>query len=150
MTLGTPHHGTRLARPLQALPLIGQLTPQSAVIQELSQPAVGIRTRFVAFYSDIDHLIWPRRHARIEHPDLNARNIAAPGIGHLSMPNNSRIAFTIAGALRELDPYRGSAEGKAGLELTGSDGSGQFLTTCFELRDLFVIFLTSSSSSGPA
>ena len=112
VTLGTPHHGTRLARPLQALPLIGQLTPQSAVIQELSQPAVGIRTRFVAFYSDIDHLIWPRRHARIEHPDLNARNIAAPGVGHLSMPNNSRIAFTIAGALRELDPFEAPAGAK--------------------------------------
>ena len=109
VTLGTPHQGTQLARPLRAFPLVGQLTPQSSVIRELAEPALACQTRFVAFYSDIDHLIWPRRHARIEHPDLKARNIEAPGVGHLSMPNNSRIAFTIASALRELDPFKAAA-----------------------------------------
>ena len=38
------------------------------------------------------------------HPDLNARNIAVRGVGHLSMPHNGRIAFDIASALRDLDP----------------------------------------------
>jgi hypothetical protein len=32
------------------------------------------------------------------------QNIAALGVGHLSMPNNRKIAFTIAQALYELDP----------------------------------------------
>ena len=53
--------------------------------------------------SDIDHLIVPSRNARLDHPDLHVRNIAVHGVGHLSMPNNGRIAFTIAGALRQLD-----------------------------------------------
>ena len=79
------------------------------MIRELSRTGLACQTRFVAFYSDIDHLIWPRRNARIEHPDLKARNIEAPGVGHLSMPNNSRIAFTIASALRELDPFKAAA-----------------------------------------
>jgi triacylglycerol lipase len=103
VTLGTPHQGTQLAWAAPLLPLVRQLTPNSSVMQELAEPAPGCRTRFVAFYSDIDHLIVPSRNARLDHPDLNVRNIAARGVGHLSMANNRRIAFTIAGALRQLD-----------------------------------------------
>jgi triacylglycerol lipase len=105
VTLGTPHKGTQLAWAAPLLPLIRQLTPNSPAIQELAQPAIGCRTRFIAFHSDIDHLIVPSRNARLDHPDLNVRNIAVHGVGHLSMPNNGRIAFTIARALQELDHY---------------------------------------------
>ena len=104
VTLGTPHHGTQLARVMRLVPLVGQLTPQSPVIRELAEPAPGCRTRFLAFHSDIDHVIWPTRNARIDHPDLRVTNIPVRGVGHLSMPNNTWIAFTIAEALRELDP----------------------------------------------
>jgi triacylglycerol lipase len=103
VTLGTPHQGTQLAWSAPLLPLVRQLTPNSSVMQELAEPAPGCRTRFVAFYSDIDHLIVPSRNARLDHPDLNVRNIAARGVGHLSMATNGRIAFTIAGTLRQLD-----------------------------------------------
>ena len=104
ITLGTPHQGTQLAWAAPLLPLVRQLAPNSSLIQELAEPAAECRTRFLAFYSDIDHLIVPSRNARLDHPDLNVRNIPARGVGHLSMPNNGRIAFTIAQALRELDP----------------------------------------------
>lgn len=103
VTLGTPHQGTQLAWAAPLLPLIRQLAPNSSVIEELAEPAPQCRTRFIAFYSDIDHLIVPSRNARLDHPDLNVQNIAVRGVGHLSMPNNGRIAFTIAQALRELD-----------------------------------------------
>jgi triacylglycerol lipase len=103
VTLGTPHQGTQLAQVAPLLPLIRQLTPSSPVIQELAQPAANCRTRFIAFHSDIDSLIVPSRNARLDHPDLNVRNIAVHGVGHLSMPNNGRIAFTIARALQQLD-----------------------------------------------
>jgi pimeloyl-ACP methyl ester carboxylesterase len=106
VTLGTPHQGTQLAWAASLLPLVRQLTPGSPVIRELAEPALGCRTRFIAFFSDIDHLVVPGRNARIDHPDLNVQNIAAPGVGHFSMPNNRRIAFTIAQALCELDPAR--------------------------------------------
>jgi pimeloyl-ACP methyl ester carboxylesterase len=105
VTLGTPHHGTRLAHLMRTLPLVGQLTPHSPVIRELAAPAPACRTRFLAFYSDIDHVIWPTRNARIDHPDLRATNIEVRGVGHLSMPSNSRIAFAISEALRELNPF---------------------------------------------
>ena len=104
VTLGTPHQGTQLAWAASLLPLVRQLTPGSPVIRELAEPAQGCPTRFIAFFSDIDHLVVPGRNARIDHPDLNVQNIAALGVGHLSMPNNRKIAFTIAQALYELDP----------------------------------------------
>ena len=103
VTLGTPHHGTQLAWAAPLLPLVRQLTPRSTVIQELAEPAAQCRTRFLAFYSDIDHLVVPSHHARLDHPDLNVQNIAVRGVGHLSMPHNGRIAFAIAQALRDLD-----------------------------------------------
>jgi triacylglycerol lipase len=104
ITLGTPHSGTEMARPLRMLPLLDQLTPDSPLIRELNEPAPNCRTRFVAFYSDIDHLVWPARNARLDHPDLQVRNIAVSRVGHLSMPNNGRVAFRICSALAELDP----------------------------------------------
>lgn len=109
VTLGTPHQGTQLAWAASLLPLIRQLTPGSPVIRELAEPAPGCRTRFIAFFSDIDHLVVPGRNARIDHTDLNVQNIAALGVGHLSMPNNRRIAFTIAQALYELGPAGASS-----------------------------------------
>jgi len=103
VTLGTPHQGTQLARAAPLLPLVRQLTPRSRIIQELAEPAPGCRTRFIAFHSDIDPVIVPSGNARLEHPDLNVQNISVRGVGHLSLPRNGRIAFTIAEALRQLD-----------------------------------------------
>jgi triacylglycerol lipase len=108
ITLGTPHSGTLLARAGQALPLVRQLAPGSELLNELAEPAT-CSTRFVAFYSDLDHVVVPSRNARIDHPDLSARNVAVRGVGHLSMPNNGRIAFQITSALRELHPHKGSS-----------------------------------------
>ncbi|HWJ52817.1 MAG TPA: hypothetical protein VNT24_05515, partial [Propionibacteriaceae bacterium] len=105
VTLATPHSGTELARPLRMLPLLDQLAPNSPVIRELAKPAPTCRTRFVAFYSDIDHVVWPSRNARLDHPDLQVRNVPVPGVGHLSMPNNGQVAFKISSALAELDPF---------------------------------------------
>ena len=106
ITLATPHSGTLLARAGQALPLIRQLAPGSDLLNELAEPAT-CSTRFIAFYSDLDPLVVPSRNARIDHPDLRARNVAVRGVGHLSMPNNGRVAFQIASALRDLRPHQG-------------------------------------------
>ena len=86
-----------------------QLRPESDVIAELAEPAPDCRTRFVAFYSDLDHLIVPSRNARIEHPDLDAQNVAVRRVGHLSMPHNRRIASEIASTLSRLTPEPATA-----------------------------------------
>src|SRR5215210_1355288 len=69
VTLGTPHHGT-LAAHLVPFQLGRQLRPSSDLYAELAEPAAGCRTRFVAFWSDLDQLVVPHDNARLRHPDL--------------------------------------------------------------------------------
>lgn len=98
VTLGSPHHGTAAAW-LVPLPVVRQLLPDSDVMAELSQPAPDCATRFLVFYSDVDQLIIPAHHARLEHPDLAVENILVRGVGHLSLPINRRIVHQICASL---------------------------------------------------
>jgi triacylglycerol lipase len=102
VTLGAPHSGTWSAQ-LLPLPLCRQLRPGSALLAELAGPAPGCRTRFVAVWSDLDQLIYPKRHARLAHPDLDSRNVLIRGIGHTSLPADGRVARVVARALTHLD-----------------------------------------------
>ncbi|MEU4608756.1 alpha/beta fold hydrolase [Kribbella sp. NPDC023972] len=102
VTLGTPHQGTLAAR-LLPWPLVKQVRPDSDLMTELAEPAPGCRTRFVAFYSDVDQLIVPQRRARIGHPDLVASNVRVRGVGHLSLPFHGDVVHQITGVLAHLD-----------------------------------------------
>ena len=104
VTLGTPHHGTQAAR-LLPLPLVRQIRPDSELMAELAEPAPGCRTRFLAFYSDVDQLIVPQRRARLSHPDLSARNVRIRGVGHLSLPIDRQVVHQISQALSHLDEH---------------------------------------------
>lgn len=101
-TLGTPHTGTRTAHLLPQR-LVRQLRPSSEILAELAEPAPGISTRFVAFWSDLDELIVPKRAARIDHPDLAARNVLLNGVGHMALPLDGRVVREIATLLAHLD-----------------------------------------------
>ncbi len=85
VTLGAPHAGTHAAR-LLPHPLARQLRPGSDLLQELQEPAPDCRTRFVALWSDLDQMIVPKGAARIQHADLDARNVLVRGVGHMSLP----------------------------------------------------------------
>ena len=102
VTLGSPHGGTRAAR-LLPRGVCRQLRPNSDVIAELAAPTEQCRTRFLSFWSDLDVLISPKRAARIDHPDLNARNVFVRGVGHMSLPIDGRVTREIANALAQLD-----------------------------------------------
>ncbi|HEY0475384.1 MAG TPA: alpha/beta fold hydrolase [Kribbella sp.] len=102
VTLGTPHEGTVAAR-LLPWPLVKQVRPDSDLMAELAEPAPGCKTRFVAFYSDVDQLIVPQRRARIRHPDLQAQNIRISGVGHLSLPFHGEVVHQITAMLAQLD-----------------------------------------------
>ncbi|CAK7281611.1 esterase/lipase family protein [Streptomyces sp. RM1] len=105
VTLGTPHAGTRVAPLLaDAHPIVRQMRPGSAVIEELGRPAPGCRTRFVSFWSDLDPLMNPLETACLEHPDLDARNIRVTGIGHLALPVHPTVAAGIREALDSTHP----------------------------------------------
>ncbi|MCU0264511.1 MAG: alpha/beta fold hydrolase [Actinomycetia bacterium] len=102
VTLGTPHAGTFPAR-LVPHPVARQMRPHSDVLAELAEPAPGCRTRFVSFWSDFDQMIIPKRSARLEHPDLMARNVFVRGVGHMSLPIDGRVVHEICATLAHLD-----------------------------------------------
>jgi pimeloyl-ACP methyl ester carboxylesterase len=102
VTLGTPHQGTAAAK-LLPWPLVKQVRPDSELMAELAEPAPDCRTRFVAFYSDVDQLIVPQRRARIRHSDLMASNVRVHGVGHLSLPFHGEVVHQITGMLAHLD-----------------------------------------------
>jgi triacylglycerol esterase/lipase EstA (alpha/beta hydrolase family) len=108
VTLGTPHAGTRVIPLLTPLPIVRQMRPGSALLEELSQPASGCRTRFVSFWSDLDQLMVPVAAARLEHPDLSARNVRVSGIGHLALPVHSGVAAEIREALAGKEIWKGA------------------------------------------
>ncbi|GGT26813.1 lipase family alpha/beta hydrolase [Streptomyces chromofuscus] len=109
VTLGTPHSGTRVAPLANAHPIVRQMRPGSAVMEELAQPAPGCRTRFVSFWSDLDHLMDPLEAACLEHPDLWAQNVRVSGIGHLALPVHTAVASRIRQALD--GTYHGTTDG---------------------------------------
>jgi hypothetical protein len=79
------------------------MTAGSDLLAELDAPAAGCRTRFLSFWSDLDVMISPKESARIEHPDLVARNVLVRGVGHMSLPIDRRIVREIAATLAHLD-----------------------------------------------
>ncbi len=123
-TLGTPHSGSIVAQ-FVPWPVARQMRPDSELIAELELPAPGCRTRFIAIWSDLDQLVLPQRNARIQHPDLRARNVLIRGIGHMSLPVDRRVVNEIAAALAQLD-HDGSqiAPGVTSIDsTTGKPGS---------------------------
>jgi pimeloyl-ACP methyl ester carboxylesterase len=102
VTLGTPHQGS-LHGYLLPVQLCRQLRPGSDLMAELTLPAPASQTRFVAYWSDLDQVIVPHVSARLDHPDLGARNVRVHDVGHLSMPRAGRVAHDIAGLLSQLD-----------------------------------------------
>nr|WP_319318814.1 alpha/beta fold hydrolase [Streptomyces europaeiscabiei] len=99
VTLGTPHGGTRAVPLADAHPIVRQMRPGSKVLEELREPAPGCRTHFVAFWSDLDHVMVPPETACVDHPDLMAQNIRVTGIGHLALPVHPAVATGIRQAL---------------------------------------------------
>jgi len=103
VTLGAPHGGTQAAH-LLPLRLGRQLRPGSDLVEELSRPVYECRTRFVAVWSDLDQLVYPKRNARIEHPDLDVHNVLLRGVGHTSLPIHVGVAREVVRTLAHLDP----------------------------------------------
>ncbi|MGW1974737.1 esterase/lipase family protein [Streptomyces sp. NPDC001889] len=101
VTLGTPHSGTTAAPLASAHPVVRQMRPGSALIEELRGPAPGCRTRFVSFWSDLDQWMVPIETARLDHPDLITENVQVSSIGHLALPVHPAVAAGIRQALEK-------------------------------------------------
>ncbi|WP_073493368.1 esterase/lipase family protein [Actinacidiphila paucisporea] len=110
VTLGTPHAGTRAVPALAPHPIIRQMRPGSDVLAELAGPAPKCRTRFVAFWSDLDQLMIPVEAACLIHPDLPAENVKVSGVGHLALPVHGTVVTEIRRALAGTGPLRPAIE----------------------------------------
>lgn len=104
VTLGTPHGGTRAISLLTPHPMVRQMRPGSELLEELAAPAPGCRTRFVAFWGDLDQLMLPVETARLEHLDLLVKNIKVRGIGHLALTVHGAVAAEIRRELAADEP----------------------------------------------
>jgi pimeloyl-ACP methyl ester carboxylesterase len=119
VTLGTPHAGTRVVPLANAHPIVRQMRPGSAVIEELTRPSPGCRTQFVSFWSDLDRVMDPLETACLDHPDLTVRNVRVSGIGHLALPVHPAVA---TGIRQALDAVEAEADARTGGQTDAEPG----------------------------
>jgi len=102
VTLGSPHGGTVNAYAWPSK-LCRQLRPGSGLMRELGAAVPSCQTRFVAYWSDLDEMVFPQRNARLLHPDLSVRNVEMHAIGHMSLPISRDVVHGISTTLAQLD-----------------------------------------------
>lgn len=110
VTLGTPHQGTYTAYGWNST-LTRQLRPGSPFFAELDAPIADCATRFVAYWTDLDHLVIPHSHGALTHPDLDTRNVALHAVGHMSIPVMYSVVHSVADDLADLTPRSERAAG---------------------------------------
>jgi pimeloyl-ACP methyl ester carboxylesterase len=98
VTIGTPHHGTQLARWFHWLPL-QQMCPESAWLRTLNaaqeaDPATAI----TSIYSLEDNLVVPARSSVFEH----ARLFELRGFGHLGLLSSAQVIECALTALADV------------------------------------------------
>ena len=102
ITLGSPHHGTRIAALFPPLGAAFQLRYQSDFIKELNalDPTPG-GARFYSIYSNCDNFVVPAA-----SPVLggNARNIHVPYLGHCALLYSPTVLSHIEHCLTEASP----------------------------------------------
>ncbi len=113
VTLGTPHLGSQIAHLLPPTVVPRQLQPGSDLLRELTEPAPGCRTRFLAVWSRMDQLIIPQRNARLEHPDLQVSNVRLDHVGHMAMTIDPDVVHLVTCALSGTLPTRERAAAAA-------------------------------------
>ena len=97
VTLGSPHHGTRLARLLPAPPL-RQMCPESPWLSALNAAAQeGPQVPLTSIYSLEDNLVVPARSAVLE----GARVLELRGIGHVGMLCSRKVIGSTLAALKD-------------------------------------------------
>ena len=105
ITVASPHGGAPLAQ-LGVGRTVAQMRPGSSVLRRLHAAPAPTRTRFVAYWSELDAIV-PARRAQILDPRLDATNVRVPGEGHLSIMLSRRLADSITTQLA-------AAEGRPG------------------------------------
>jgi triacylglycerol lipase len=99
VTLGSPHHGTWLAR-FSATPNGLQMRRGSAWLQQLAQgESAGLRARFVCLYSHCDNIVFPASTAVLP----GAQSVHVPGWPHVRLAFAAEAFEAVEAALRAPD-----------------------------------------------
>jgi len=102
VTLGTPHHGTALARFGLGANAV-QMRRDSAWLRDLAAAeGPDVRARIVSLYTHHDNIVAPQDSSVLP----GARNVAFGGIGHVALGSNPRVLAEVLRALRELHAER--------------------------------------------
>ncbi|NIA57069.1 alpha/beta fold hydrolase [Massilia sp. TW-1] len=102
ITLGTPHHGTALARFGLGANAV-QMRRDSAWLRELAAAeGPDVRARIVSLYTHHDNIVAPQDSCVLP----GARNVAFGGVGHVALGSNPRVLAEVLRALRELHAER--------------------------------------------
>jgi len=95
VTLGAPHHGSKLA-PFAVTRLGRALLPDSALLKNINRQPLPAGLAWTSIYSRHDNIIVPADHARLD----GANNIALTGVGHTAMLFAPSVAKAVIAALR--------------------------------------------------
>jgi triacylglycerol lipase len=91
VTLGTPHHGTRIGDGMPQLPFIAnahQMRFDSAWLTDLARDEPpSRRAKFVCFYSCCDNIVFPASSATL--PGADNRHVA--GVAHLALAMDKNV-----------------------------------------------------------
>lgn len=102
VTLGSPHHGSRVAGLVPAMGSAAQMRHDSPFIKEVGADGdTPGDARFYSIWSEFDNFVLPVRSAVITG---NARNIHVPYLGHCSLLYSPRVARLVNECLREQRP----------------------------------------------
>jgi triacylglycerol esterase/lipase EstA (alpha/beta hydrolase family) len=98
ITLGTPHHGTALARFGPGLNAV-QMRPGSAWLRALAAGEDGAaRALVTSLYTHHDNIVAPQESSRLE----GARNLEFGGVGHVALGSNPRVLEAVMQELAAL------------------------------------------------
>jgi pimeloyl-ACP methyl ester carboxylesterase len=99
VTVASPHQGVGvLACRVAPSRTVRQIAEGSPLLRRLSASSRPMRTRFVAYYSNLDLLV-PGHRARIVEPALQATNVLVKDEGHLSILLSRRVSVSLIEAL---------------------------------------------------
>jgi triacylglycerol esterase/lipase EstA (alpha/beta hydrolase family) len=98
ITLGTPHHGTALARFGLGRNAF-QMRPGSAWLRALdASEDAATRARITSIYTHHDNIVSPRESSRL----AGARNLAFGGVGHVALGSDARVLAAVMNELAAL------------------------------------------------
>ena len=98
ITLGTPHHGTKLARFGPGANAV-QMRRDGAWLRDLAaSEGPDVRARIVSIYTHHDNIVAPQDSSVLP----GAHNVAFGGVGHVALGSNPRVLAEVLRILREL------------------------------------------------